>query len=164
MITDLLPTTEQPGTNLTTWSNFDNSLHQPNVQSDPDLLLRWGVYQGMNTMPIDYGHVNYRAFASRFMELLKLERQHRERVAAVALDPAAQELMNALNRETSIKWDDLPDKADCDWSEASRAAALLAGANLCDVSPTRIRLSEYGDKLLAEESAEASEALSEVAS
>jgi len=117
----------------------------------------------MNTMPIDYGHVNYRAFASRFMELLKLERQHRERVAAVALDPAAQELMNALNRETSIKWDDLPDKADSDWAEASRAAALLAGANLSEVSPTRIRLSEYGDKLLAEESAQANEAIPEVA-
>ena len=108
--------------------------------------------------------MNYPTLASQFDNLPKLERQHRERLAAVSLDPAAKRLLSALDRETSIKWDDLPDKVDCDWSEASRAAALLAGANLCEVSPTRIRLSEYGDKLLAEESAQAAEALSEVAS
>ena len=101
--------------------------------------------------------------ARQLDNLPKLERQHRERLAAVALDLAAKKLLNALDRETSVKWDDLPDKADSDWSEASRAAALLARANLCDVSPTRIRLSEYGDKLLAEESAQASEAIPEVA-
>lgn len=99
----------------------------------------------------------------QFDNLPKLERQHRERLAAVALDPAAKKLLNALDRETSVKWEDLPDKTGGDWSEASRAAALLTGANLCEVSPTRIRLSEYGDKLLAEESAQATEALTEVA-
>ena len=108
--------------------------------------------------------MNYPTLASQFENLPKLERQHRERLAAVSLDPPAKRLLNTLDRETSIKWDDLPDKAGCDWGEASRAAALLAGANLCEVSPTRIRLSEYGDKLLAEESAQATEALSEVAS
>ena len=101
--------------------------------------------------------------ARQLDNLPKLERQHRERLAAVSLDPVAKRLLNALDRETSIKWAELPDKAEGDWSEASRAAALLAGANLCEVSPTRIRLSEYGDKLLAEESAHAAEAIPEVA-
>ena len=84
--------------------------------------------------------------------MTKLERQHRERLAGVWLDPVAQKLLTVLDRETSIRWEDIPDMAECEWSEASRAAALLAGANLCEVSPTRIRLSEYGDTLLAESS------------
>ena len=86
------------------------------------------------------------------LDLSKLHRQRQERLAAVCLDRHAQNLLNALDRETSIRWEDLPHRADSDWSEASRAAALLVGANLCEVSPTRIRLSEYGDKLLAESS------------
>ena len=48
--------------------------------------------------------------ARQFDNLPKLERQHRERLAAVALDPAAKKLLNALDRETSVKWEDLPDK------------------------------------------------------
>ena len=94
---------------------------------------------------------------------MKLERQHRERLAAVSLDPTAQKLLHALDRETSIRWEDLPDRAEGDWSEASRSAALLAGANLCEVSPTRIRLNEYGDKMLAE-SPQTERATSKVAS
>ena len=85
-------------------------------------------------------------------ELIKLERQRREREAGVWLDPVAPNLLSVLNRETSIRWEDVPDRAECEWSEATRAAALLVGANLCEVSPTRIRLSEYGAKLLAESS------------
>ena len=85
-------------------------------------------------------------------ELIKLERQRREREAGVWLDPVAPKLLSALNSETSIRWEDIPDRAECEWSEAMRAAALLVGANLCEVSPTRIRLSEYGDKTLAESS------------
>ena len=73
----------------------------------------------------------------------------RERLAAVTLDPVAKRLLEALDRETSIRWEDLPEKADADWGEACRAAAILALANLCEASPTRIRLSEYGDKMLA---------------
>lgn len=83
-------------------------------------------------------------------ELIKLERQRREREAGVWLDPIAQKLLSALDKETSIRWEDIPDKAECAWTEAVRAASLLVGSNICEVSPTRIRLSEYGDKLLAE--------------
>ena len=98
------------------------------------------------------GQVDFSYQTSGFSELIKLERQRREREAGVWLDSAAQKLLSALDRETSIRWEDIPDMAECDWSEATRAAALLAGANLCEVSPTRIRLSEYGVKLLAESS------------
>ena len=101
---------------------------------------------------IDFSPEGILSFGNRLAGLMKLERQHRERLAAVSLDPSAQKLLSALDRETSIMWEDLPDRAECDWTEASRSAVLLAGANLCEASPTRIRLSEYGDKLLAESS------------
>ena len=130
------------------------------------MRLLWALYQEPNPTPVNFGHIDpddVLAFATRTMSLLKLERQHRERLAGVSLDPTAQKLLCALDQETSIRWEDLPEKAESVWSEASRSAALLVGANLCEVSPTRIRLNEYGDKLLAESSS-ADEANREVAS
>ena len=47
---------------------------------------------------------------------------------------------------------ELPDKTDSEWSKVARAVAILSGANLCETSPTRIRISDYGDRLLAESS------------
>ena len=114
--------------------------------------VRWGVYLGTNPEPLAFGQIPFSWLRRKLAESQKLQRRHRERVAAVTLDPAARRLLGALDRETSIRWQELPDRAESDWSEASRAAALLAGANLCDASPTRIRLSDYGDKLLAESS------------
>ena len=84
-------------------------------------------------------------------ELSKSQRQHGERLAAVLLDQPALNLLYALDRETSIRWENLPDRTKSDWSDASRAAALLAGAHLCEAGPNRIRLSEYGNKLLTEQ-------------
>ena len=81
-----------------------------------------------------------------------LHRQHSERLAAVSLDPVAKRLLRVLDRETSIRWEDLPERIEAEWEEACRAATILAIANLCEASPTRIRLSDYGDKLLAESS------------
>ena len=114
------------------------------------LNFRWGVYRDTNPEPLAFGQVSYLGLRRRLAELQKLERQHRERLAAVSLDPAAQKLLSALDRETSIRWEELPDRVQSDWHESCRAAALLAWANLCEASPTRIRLNEYGDKLLAE--------------
>ena len=114
-----------------------------------DLSFKWGVYRGAETEPIRFGQTDYRAFIQRVLPLMRIYRQNRERLAAVALDDAAQRLLKALDRETSIKWEDISDKADADWSEASRAASILSLANLCEASPTRIRLSEFGDKMLA---------------
>ncbi|MCY4474423.1 MAG: hypothetical protein OXC83_03185 [Chloroflexi bacterium] len=128
-----------------------------------ELSLSWGVHQGRNPEPVIRGQIDFPSFMLRIADLLKLERQHRERLAAVALDEAAQGLLNALDQETSIRWEDLLEKTEGDWGVASRSAALLVGANLCEVSPTRIRLNEYGDKLLAESSM-TDEAHTEIAS
>ena len=83
-------------------------------------------------------------------KLSKSQRQHRERLAAVCLDEHARKLLHALDKETSIRWENLPDRVESDWSDASKAAALLSGAHLCEAGPNRIRISQYGDQLLAE--------------
>ncbi len=164
MTTDLVHNTKQPKTKRRTRSSVRYSYRHKKALLGTPSSPTWNMHLGTNSIPLAFGQADAWPLASRIANLLKLERQHRERVAAVSLDPTAKKLLNALDRETSFKWGDLPEKADCDWSAASRAAALLARANLCEVSPTRIRLSEHGDKLLAEESAQASESLPEVAS
>ena len=152
MITNVAPKNESPQANQKPLWSFAHSFRPAQRYSSQPMRLLWEVYQDSNPAPMASGQVDYLAFATRLKDLLKLERQHRERLAGVSLDPTAQKLLCALDRETSIRWEDIPEKAESDWSEASRSAALLVGANLCEVSPTRIRLNEYGDKLLAESS------------
>lgn len=157
-------------------STLDNELPQMNLETKPffgldnmtevmygGLSFRWGVHQDPNPEPFVQGQADLHSFLLRVTDLLKLERQHRDRLAAVALDEDAQQLLNTLDQETSIRWEDLLEKTEGDWGVASRSAALLVGANLCEVSPTRIRLNEYGDKLLAESSM-TDEAHTEIAS
>ena len=102
--------------------------------------------------PVAFGQGGFLALARWVVEMQKLERQNQERLAAVYLDPIARQLLNVLNRKTSIKWEDLPDVVEGESPDILRSVVLLAGANLCDASPSRLRLSEYGDELLAESS------------
>lgn len=159
MTTDSFLKAEQSGANPETSSRASSSYSfSPGVRrhawpAPPDSYqFRWGLYQKTDPVAVAFGRMNFSDLASRFARLLKLERQHRERLAAVSLNPAARELLSVLDQETSIRWEDLPNKAEGEWSEVSRSAALLAGANLCEVSSTRIRLNEYGVKLLAQSS------------
>ena len=146
MKTDSVLSTEPSGTNLEVGSYFSSG--QKEVQSG---WFRWYVQPGdIDSEPTAFGQVDLFALQQKLAALQKLERQFRERLAAVTLDPVAQKLLDSLDRETSIRWEDLPNKADGKWSEACRSVALLAGANLCEVGPTRFRLTEYGDKLLSE--------------
>ena len=137
-------------------SSEPNYWETPNLQFSPFGIgtLAAGVVQvlGPKVVAVPGGHSigGFTGFARRYSNAIKLEQQHRERLAAVWMDETAQKLLNVLDRETSIRWENLPHRAESDWSEAARAAALLVGANLCEVSPTRIRLNEYGDRLLAE--------------
>ena len=146
-MTSSTPNTGSSDTNVE--SRATSAYIRPRGTIHPELSFIWGLYKGTDSTPVSFGQVNYLALTRKISSLLKLERQHRERLAAVSLDLSAQMLLNVLDKETSIKWEDLPASAECDWSKAARAASLLAGANLCDVSPTRIRLSEFGDKMLA---------------
>ena len=143
---------------LSGMSKSEKVLFRERSQSDDvpsKFYLELGAFGGPNTKPFGrfvFGREELHAFERWIWTLAKLNHQHSERLAAVSLDEAAQRLLKALDRETSIRWEDLPERAEADWQDASRAAAILAVANLCEASPTRIRLSEYGDKLLAESS------------
>ena len=147
---DAALTTEPLGTSLDSQSSFGFGHELSHIPSG--WSFRWSVHPVAHSEPAAVGQVDYYALLRRLADLQKLERQHQERLAGVALDAVAQRLLNSLDRETSIKWEDLPIQADGDWSEVCRSAALLAGANLCEVSPTRLRLNEGGDKLLSESS------------
>ena len=150
MMTDIFPDTKSSDTHSVKTSPF--GFANPMGVNHPKFSVQWSVHQNSNPVPLAFGQTELRVFLMRLQAMAKLQRQHGERLAAVFLDQPALNLLNALDRETSIRWEDLPNRAESDWSEASRGAALLAGANLCEVSPTRIRLSEYGDKLLADSS------------
>ena len=117
--------------------------------------LRWGVFKNSGSdveVPVVFGQGDLSALARWVVEVQKLERQKQERLAAVYLDPTAQQLIDALDRKTSIRWEDLPNMVEGKQHDILRSVVLLAGANLCEASPTRLRLSEYGDKLLSESS------------
>ena len=124
------------------------------------LSFRWDVFENTGTL-IASGQEGFLAFARWAVGLQKLERQNRDRLAAVYMNSTARQLLDALDRKTSIKWENLLDEVEGEYPDILRSVVLLAGANLCDASPNRLRLSEYGDKLLAESSA-AEQASSEV--
>lgn len=143
------------------WEGGEHSLASPATSYRPLALrleLRRDTSSGTESRSV---MVDFSAFARWVADLQKLQRQHRERQAAVYLDATAQRLLDALDRKTSIRWEDLPDVLQAEWRDILRSVALLAGANLCEAGPARIRLSEHADKLLAA-SASADQVNSEV--
>lgn len=142
--------TEWPGTGLETSSL--GYLDQPQPTVFPHWSFRWSVFSNSGAdveVPVAFGQWDLSALARWVVEVQKLERQHQEHLAAVYLDPTAQQLIDALDRKTSIRWEDLPNMVEGELHDVLRSVVLLAGANVCEASPTRLRLSEYGDKLLA---------------
>lgn len=117
-----------------------------------EMKLDWSVREPLDDQPIIVGRTDYWPFVTRLFEVQKHEGQHRERLAALALDEHAKKLLDVLDQETSIKWDELQEVVDGEWSDVARSVAILAAAHLCETSPTRMRLSEYGDNWLAEAS------------
>lgn len=142
--------TEWSGMGLETSSS--GSLDQPQPIVFPRWSFRWGVFSNSGSdveVPVAFGQWDLSALARWVVEVQKLKRQNQERLAVVYLDPTAQQLIDALDHETSIRWEDLPSMVEGKPHDILRSVVLLAGANLCEASPTRLRLSEYGDKLLA---------------
>lgn len=88
----------------------------------------------------------------RTMErLAKWEQRRRDRIAGVYLDEASFKMLEVLGHETSIRWDELTRMTGLEPSDAFRVVALLANAELCEVGPLRIRLSDVGDMILSGE-------------
>ena len=72
------------------------------------------------------------------------------RVAAVALDSGALNILSFLDQHTSSSWSDLKEATGLDWPEICRGVAMLSGAELCDAGSATLRISEFGDRLLSE--------------
>jgi len=107
--------------------------------------------------PAETGQGTIRLFANdALMELWQGQRNdtltnaQRNRIAGAALDKAAQAIFANLDRETSLKWEELTQVADTTWPDATRAVALLVWADLCQPGPKRIRLTETGISILNE--------------
>ena len=91
----------------------------------------WIHFAGLMS-PVDLGSLRYRL----------------SRNADIAVDPAAQELLNLFDRETSIRWEDLSDRTELTWEEICRGVAVLTWAGMCEPGPVRVRLSRNGANLL----------------
>ena len=112
---------------------------------------QWRSQQGNELFA--FTQEDFRPFVRRIMavhESQELQKQQGARLAAVSLDATAPKLLDALNRKTSIRWGDLPNVVEGEWEDVLRSVVLLSGANLCEASPTRLRLSEHGERLLAD--------------
>jgi hypothetical protein len=83
--------------------------------------------------------------------LAKWEQRRRDRIASVYLDEDSIKMLKLLGRETSIRWDKLTEMAGLQPSDTLRVVALLANAELCEVGPLRLRLSDAGDLILSGE-------------
>ena len=132
---------EWPGTGLETSSS--GYLDQPQPIVPPHWSFRWGVFSNSDAdmeVPVAAGQWDFSALARWVIEVQKLERQNQERLAAVYLDPTAQQLIDALDRKTSIRWEDLPNMVEGKPHDVLRSVVLLAGANLCEASPPGLGL------------------------
>ena len=102
------------------------------------------------------GLVDSEAWIDHWQSMRKdtLTNRQRNRIAVAALDEAARAIFTHLDRETSVRWDQLNEIADTNWPDAAKAVALLVWADLCQPGPTRIRLTETGVSILDESSDE----------
>ena len=63
--------------------------------------------------------------------------------SGVLLNDAARRLLAALDRETSIEWENVAEKSHNDWADACQAVAILSRSGLCEASRSRLRISTY---------------------
>ena len=76
-------------------------------------------------------------------ELRARDMYRHDYMGAVQLNPTARKLFAALDRETSIRWEDLPDRCGEDWTAICKAVAVLSRAGLCEADQ-RLRISVHG--------------------
>ena len=80
----------------------------------------------------------------------ELDRGKRDRIAEVASDPTARQVLDVLDQNTSVSWGDLAEQTGLVWPDVCRSVAFLTRAGICEPGPKRVRLSELGAILLAE--------------
>ena len=79
----------------------------------------------------------------------ELDIGQRDRVAEVAIDQTARQVLDLLDQNTSIRWGDLAEKTGLAWPDVCRSVAFLTRAGICEPGPIRLRISESGAILLA---------------
>ena len=129
---------ENPGSH---YDHFGNTLPS-------SLLFRWGLFEPRRDDPLVSGQADFVTISKWVIGMQKLERQKQERLAAVYMEPAVKRLIEVLDRKTSIKWEDLLAEVGGEVPELLKSLGLSAGANLCEATHNRLRLSEYGVNLL----------------
>lgn len=87
--------------------------------------------------------------AGKSETLEKMRRRRRDALAGVYLDQNADSVLMLLNRVTAISWEELQRSLGIGWPETCRGVAMLASAGLCDVGSSTLRLSEFGDGVIA---------------
>ena len=80
----------------------------------------------------------------------ELDRGEGDRIAELAGDHTAQQVLELLDQHTSIRWEDLVELTGLAWPDVCRSVAFLTRAGICEPGPKRVRLSESGAILLAE--------------
>ena len=80
----------------------------------------------------------------------ELDRGKRDRIAEVASDQTARQVLDLLDQNTSIRWAELAEQTGLAWPDVCRSVAFLTRAGICEPGPIRVRLSEMGAILLTE--------------
>lgn len=127
----------------------------------PDLYQRksvqdsfvWAIVRsetGSNQFTLlSYGIGYPTLIAQRLGSLRKLEWHIQDRIASVAFDEAATKILQLLDRETSLRWEELSRQSELEWPDVCRGLSILASAQMCDVGSARVRISEVGDRMLS---------------
>lgn len=102
---------------------------------------------GGNLRPVDNDAMLYLWQSKKIHTLTNAQRN---RIAGAALDEAARAIVAYLDRETSLKWEQLDEITNTNWPDTARAVALLVWADLCQPGPKRLRLTETGISILDE--------------
>ena len=80
----------------------------------------------------------------------ELDKIQRDRIAEVATDHMARRILDLLDLNTSIRWEDLAEQTGMAWPDVCRSVAFLTRAGICEAGPVRVRLSQLGAILVAE--------------
>ncbi len=99
---------------------------------------------------LSYGSQPFNEILTTLEQVSKIQRKYRERVAGVFTDANALTALDLLNRETSVRWEDLESKMGLACFEVCRSISLLAAAEMCDVGHSRVRISAIADRILLE--------------
>ncbi len=123
--------------------------------SNPKWVNAWkfsadGQPRGLERVHVFAGSYSHWLNAWKFNAGEQADRLQRNRVAEVASDQMALQVLDLLDQNTSMRWEDLAEQTKMSWADVCRSVAFLTRAGICEPGPVRVRLSRKGALLLAE--------------